>query len=75
VIPALVLASLIGGASWDDQCTVAVYDYAIGLCYVEDAEPSEAACSEFRVYYKCEDPSPSEFALGCIPASYQSAVR
>ena len=38
-------------ASWADQCTVAVDDYALGLSYVEDAEPSDASCSEYRVYY------------------------
>jgi hypothetical protein len=71
VIPAIVLAALLGGASWDDQCTVAVYDYALQECYVEDVEPSEAACSEFRVYTLCggSDGS-SSFELGCVPASY-----
>lgn len=38
-------------ASWADQCTVAVYDYAEQTCYVEDADPWEAACSEFRAYW------------------------
>lgn len=45
----LILAAL---ASWSDQCSVAVYDYAEQMCYVEDAE--DAVCSEWRVYYPCD---------------------
>lgn len=40
-------------ASWSDQCSVAVYDYAEQLCYVEDANPEDATCSEYRTYYPC----------------------
>lgn len=37
-------------ASWTDQCAVAVYDYDATMCYVEDANPDDATCSEYREY-------------------------
>lgn len=40
-------------ASWSDQCSVAVYDYTERMCYVEDANPEDAVCSEYRTYYSC----------------------
>lgn len=48
-----LLVPLLATVSWDDQCSVAVYDYAEMSCYVEDAELEDAVCSEFRVYYPC----------------------
>lgn len=48
-----MLLVLLALASWSDQCTVAVYDYSLGQCYVEDANPDAATCSEFRTYYPC----------------------
>lgn len=49
-----MLLLLLSLASWNDQCSVAVYDYAEQLCYVEDANPENATCSEFRTYYACD---------------------
>lgn len=44
------LGILLGIASYSDQCTVAVYDYAENTCYVEAAEPDDAVYSEYRTY-------------------------
>ena len=48
-----MLIALLALASWSDQCSAAVYDYSEGMCYVEDANPEDAVCSEFRTYYPC----------------------
>jgi hypothetical protein len=45
-----MLLLLLSLASYSDQCSAAVYDYALQECYVEDANPEDAVCSEFRWY-------------------------
>ena len=47
----IALAYAMMTASWADQCSAAVYDYAEQACYVEDAEQEDAVCSEYRTYY------------------------
>jgi hypothetical protein len=47
----IAIALAMMSASWADQCSVAVYDYADQMCYVEDAEQADAVCSEWRTYY------------------------
>jgi hypothetical protein len=51
----ITLALAMMSASYADICTVAVFDYAEESCYLEDAMPNEASCSEFRVYFSFEE--------------------
>jgi hypothetical protein len=59
-------------------CVVTVEDYALGMSYEED-EPltvGAAVCSEYRVYYACDDAShDSPYANGCTNLVYTGSAR
>lgn len=54
MLPAVLLAvSMVvwePNACYGDEAEVTVYDYSLGMCYVEDESPCGYVASEFRDY-------------------------